>query len=78
MTPDILDALQAEADRLGYHLTHTKDFIAGVQYVLMIRLDHSIAFVLTMPMEPVHFTEAIEPADSKRISGIKNTVSDRS
>ena len=52
MTPDTIDALQAEADRLGYHLTHTKEFIRGLEYVCFIRPDKSVAFRVTAHMKP--------------------------
>ena len=50
MTPETLQALKDEAARLGYIMTHTREFIQGVEYVCFIRPDKSVVFRVTAPM----------------------------
>ncbi len=51
MTPETLQALKDEAVRLGYTMTHTRELLHGVEYVLMLRKDNTVAFRVTAPME---------------------------
>ena len=53
MTPDTVRALQDEAMRLGYRFSHTRHVIAGMEYVLLIRPNNTVALVIEAPMEPL-------------------------